>query len=155
MLKPLSLSLLIITTLATIHFRLNTNEVTRLNVGDSLISTLGLFKATLLQTECVLSIETFNGNNGYNKVGNYTPDTSPGNCNYLDIIQGTVVTDNNATYMTVGNNFNLSTIMTIDDLGIIRLIGTYQLPDFKNQISIEFNVTTFLTTQKYIFAKSQ
>lgn len=38
------------------YFRLNTNENTQLKVGDTLISTLGLFKATLLQSQCVLSI---------------------------------------------------------------------------------------------------
>lgn len=38
------------------YFRLNTNENTQLSAGDTLISTLGLFKATLLQSKCVLSI---------------------------------------------------------------------------------------------------
>ena len=53
--------------------------------------------------------------------------------------------------MYVGSGYNLTTMLTIDDVGIIRLIGTYQLPDFKNQVSEEFNVTTFLKNQTYIF----
>jgi hypothetical protein len=52
----LSLAFLIITVSSATYFRLNTNEQIRLNVGDSLISTMGLFKATLLQNQCTLSI---------------------------------------------------------------------------------------------------
>ena len=52
----LFLALLITVTLSATYFRLNTNENIRLNVGDSLISTLGLFKATLLQNQCTLSV---------------------------------------------------------------------------------------------------
>ncbi len=35
--------------------------------------------------------------------------------------------------MYVGPEYNLTTILTIDDVGIIRLIGTYQLPDYIKQ----------------------
>jgi hypothetical protein len=54
--RLLSLTLLILTVTAVTYFRLNTNEDVRLNIGDSLISTMGLFKATLLQSQCTLSI---------------------------------------------------------------------------------------------------
>ena len=47
--------LLIITTQADL-FRLSTTETPTLKVGDSLISTLGLFKATLMNNKCQLSI---------------------------------------------------------------------------------------------------
>jgi hypothetical protein len=83
----------------------------------------------------MLSISTFNGNNGYTKIGNYTSSNFTGNCNYLTITDGQVVTDNNSTYMYVGPSYNLTTVLTIDDLGIIRLIGTYQLPDYQHQVS--------------------
>ncbi len=129
------LAFLIFTTQSATYFRLNTNENTKLNPGDTLISTMGLYSATLLQNLCVLSISTFNGNNGYTKVGNYTSPNVTGNCNYLTIIDGQIVTDNNSTYMYVGPTYNLSTIFTIDDYGIMRLIGTYQLPDYQNQVS--------------------
>lgn len=56
--------------------------------------------------------------------------------------------------MYVGETYNLSTIMNIDDYGILRLLGTYQEADFQHQVSHEFNVTTFKTTQKYIFPVS-
>ena len=131
--RTISLAFIIITAYAITYFRLNTNENIKLSVGDSLISTLGLYKATLLQNQCTLSIETFNGNNGYNKVGNYTSSNYTGNCNYLNVSEGRVVTDNNFTWMYVGDSFNLSTILTIDDWGVIRLIGTYRLPDFQHQ----------------------
>jgi len=37
--------------------------------------------------------------------------------------------------MYVGAGYNISTILTIDDVGVIRLIGTYMLPDYQNQVS--------------------
>ena len=46
---------------------------------------MGLFKATLLQNQCVLSIEQFDGNNAYTKLGNYSSPDYSGNCNALVI----------------------------------------------------------------------
>lgn len=151
----LSLAFLIIAVSSATYFRLNTNEQLRLNVGDSLISTMGLFKATLLQNQCTLSIENFNGNNAYTKVGNYTSPSYNGSCNALVVEQGKLTTDNNFTYLQVGSSFNISTIFTIDDWGIIRLVGTYQLPDFRNQESFEVNVTTFRKNHSYVYTSTQ
>lgn len=157
--RLLSLTCLIATVVAATYFRLNTNENTRLNVGDALISTMGLFKATLLQSRCTLSIETFNGNNAYDKVGNYTSGNYSGNCNFLNITKGKVVTDNNFTYMEAGtNDYLISTILTLDDLGVIRLIGTYYPPENSNegvQLSDEVTITTFQTTRTHIYSVSQ
>lgn len=96
--KIVLFSLLIIITLQATQFRLNTNEVTKLNVGDSLISTLGYFKATLQQTGCTLAISSFKGSS-YINVGNYTSLNVSGNCKSLTIIDGQVVTESNTTYM--------------------------------------------------------
>ena len=46
--RALLLAICVVVTLQATYFRLNTAETTTLNVGDSLISTLGHFKATLL-----------------------------------------------------------------------------------------------------------
>lgn len=54
--RLLSLAFLILVVYAATYMRLSTNEQVRLSIGDSLISTLGLFKATLLQSQCTLSI---------------------------------------------------------------------------------------------------
>ncbi len=117
---------------------------------------MGLFKATLLQNQCTLSIETFNGNNAYNKVGNYTSGNYTGSCNFLTVANGRIVTDNNFTYMTAGSNsYNQSTILTIDDIGVIRLIGTYFPFDGSAQVSDELKITTFNTSQNYFFPISQ
>jgi hypothetical protein len=116
-------SLLLIVTFQNTLFRLSTKEVTKLNVGDSLISTLGYFKATLQQTGCVLSVSTFKSSS-YANVGNYTSQNVTGNCKSLTIIDGGVVTESNTTYMTLGKLYSISTILTIDDMGVIRLIGT-------------------------------
>ena len=70
-----------------------------------------------------------------------------------------MATDNNFNYLTVGTSFNISTILTIDDWGVIRLIGTYQLPDFRNQESLEITINQFLQTnqsyQTYVYTASQ
>lgn len=55
--KHLFLALVLITTHAAVYFRLSTTEnIVKLNAGDTITSTLGLFKATLLQNQCLLSI---------------------------------------------------------------------------------------------------
>lgn len=116
---------------------------------------MGLFKATLLQNQCVLSISKFDGINTYSKLGNYSSPDYNGNCNALVISEGRLATDANFTYLSVGTSFNLSTIFTIDDSGIIRLIGTYKLPDHKNQESIEYTASNFQTNNTYIFSGTQ
>ena len=65
-----------------------------------------------------------------------------------------MVTDNNFTYMDLGDTFNYSTILTIDDNGIIRLIGTYKEADLQHQVSQEINFTQFKTSQTYVFPVS-
>jgi hypothetical protein len=127
-------SFLLIITLQVSQFRLSTNEVIKLNVGDYLVSTLGNFKATLQQSGCTLAISTFKSPS-YVSVGNYTSPDVSGNCKSLSIADGAIVTESNTTYMSVGSGYNLSTILTIDDWGVIRLIGTYQLPNYIDQVS--------------------
>jgi hypothetical protein len=85
--KIVLLSLLIILALQSTQFRLSTNEVSKLNVGDSLISTLGYFKATLQQNGCTLAISYFK-NGSYANAGNYTSQGVSGNCKSLTIIDG-------------------------------------------------------------------
>ena len=65
------------------------------------------------------------------------------------------MTDNAFTYMYVGPAYNLSTILTIDDWGVIRLIGTYQLPDFRNQISQELTIKTFESKATFVYPVSE
>ncbi len=85
--KIVLLSLLIMLSLQATQFRLNTNEVSKMNVGDSIISTLGYFKATLQQTRCTLAISQFKSGS-YVNVGNYTSQDVSGNCRSLTIIDG-------------------------------------------------------------------
>lgn len=146
--------LLIAISLQATLYRLNTNENSKLNVGDSLTSTLGYFKATLQQTGCTLALSTFT-KGAYTSVGNYTSPNVTGNCRSLSIADGAVVTESNTTYMWVGSGYNLSTIMTIDDWGVIRLIGTYQLPNYVDQVSQEVTISQFSRNQTYVYPTSQ
>lgn len=57
--------------------------------------------------------------------------------------------------MYVGDSFNESTIFTIDDLGVLRLIGTYIKLNRVDQESFETNVSKFYTPNKFIYAGTQ
>ena len=58
-------------------------EISTLNSGDSILSTLGLFKATLVSSSCGLSIDVFNNStNKYDNKGVYTYDVAISNSNY-------------------------------------------------------------------------
>lgn len=124
--RALFLAVWVVATLQATHFRLNTAETTTLNVGDTLISTLGHFKATLLETGCVLSIESLTPQDTYIKQGNYSSSAVTSNCKSLVIEEGRLRTDTSFTYLEVGISYNLTTIFTIDDWGVMRLIGTYR-----------------------------
>lgn len=80
--KKIIISVLLIQlTITAINFRLSTNEVNKLNPGDSLISTLGYFQATLVQNKCIFSISSFSDTTKtYIKVGNYSSPNVTDNC---------------------------------------------------------------------------
>jgi hypothetical protein len=80
-----SILLLIITHSAT-HLRLSTLETTTLNVGDTLISTLGYFQATLQKTNCSLQVSMFNETNfTYVVKGTYKPANISSDCASLQV----------------------------------------------------------------------
>lgn len=90
----------------------------------------------------------------YTRLGNYSsPNTS--SCRYLKVTEGQLVTDTNQAYMWVGSSFNSSTIFTIDDNGVMHLIGTYINLNRVDQTSAEFNVSNFQKSQSFMIAKSQ
>ncbi len=57
--------------------------------------------------------------------------------------------------MYLGDSFNDSTIFTIDDLGVMRLIGTYKKGNQRDKESFETKVTQFKTANKYVYAESE
>ncbi len=149
--KAIVLSALLIIALQKTVFRLNTEETTILLAGDSLISTLGYVKATLISNGCTLQIWSFK-NPSYSIIGNYTSPNVTGNCKSLTITSGSVLTESNATYLWLGKGFDKSTILTIDDWGVIRLIGTTWLGN--GQESVEVSITTYKTNQTYNYPTS-
>jgi len=108
-----------------------------LKAGDSLISTLGHFKATLQQSGCKLGINKFNNNtNAYENIGNYTSSLFTGDCNELVIQDGAIVTDSGKQYLATQNiAYNYSTTFTIDDQGVMRLISTYTMQNMVDIVS--------------------
>lgn len=123
-----------------VQVRLTTNgtEAAKyLNAGDSIISTLGYFKATLQKSGCALTVYKFNtANNTYQNLGNYQSSLYSGDCNQLSIQGGMLVTDGGKTYLTAPNiAYNYSTIFTIDDQGVMRLISTYMMQNMVDIVS--------------------
>lgn len=111
-------------------FRISTeiDQIQTLKVNDSLISTLGRYRATLTQDQCRLKIQKFSPKSlSYTDQGYFKSKLSNYNCSYLTIKSGQITTDADAIYMFLSvQDYNHSTILTIDDSGVIRIIGTIQ-----------------------------
>ena len=122
------IALLFISVKCSIYHRLDSNGQNTLNAEDSLASTFGIFRITLKEADCKLSVQRFDKNERrYKNIGDYQSPSFNANCKNLTISNGTILTNTNATYMAVNNaNSNFSTILTIDDEGIIRLVATSQ-----------------------------
>lgn len=86
-----------------VQLRLSTNgtEVSKsLKANDSIISTLGNFKATLQQSGCSIVVYKFNNvTNSYESQGNYKSSIYTENCSALLIQGGKLVTDSNKLYL--------------------------------------------------------
>ena len=123
------MAFLIAYTCCVTHIRLSTNSVNDkvLLPEDSIISTLGLFKAVLKKSKCALSVMAFNNRtNLYDFKGDYYSELFTGDCNQIHIKDGRLETDTGSRYLSVENlDYNYSTIFTIDDEGVMRLIGTF------------------------------
>lgn len=66
-------------------------ETNTINSGDSIVSTLGLFKATLVSSGCGLRIDLFNNStNKYDNKGVYTSSLFSGNCTSLTVKEGRI-----------------------------------------------------------------
>jgi hypothetical protein len=119
------------------YLRLSTTGTRTLNVGDSLISTLGLFKATLQTNGCTIAVYRFNTvSNVYLLMGNYSSTMYSGNCNYLTIQNSMLLDNSGRPYLTTPiTSYNYSTIFNIDDEGVMRLISSYMLPNMVDIVS--------------------
>lgn len=141
------------------HHRLSTNQPNDkiLQVDESIISTLGLFKAVLKKIKCTLTVMAFNNvTNKYDYKGDYLSSVFTGDCNSLQIKDGRLETDTGSPYLTVTNvDYNHSTIFSIDDQGVMRLIGTYIQENRVDIVSNETVIDQFKTNNKYVKSFSQ
>jgi hypothetical protein len=79
-----------------------------------------------------------------------------GDCNRLSIDGGKLITDSGQQYLTAYNlAYNYSTVFTIDDEGVIRLISTYIMQNMVDIVSNETMITQFKTSNPYIRSFSQ
>ena len=110
-------TLLLISVECSTYHRLDSNGQKTLSAEDSLTSTFGLFRLTLKEADCKLSVQKFDSSERkYKIMGNYQSPSFSGSCKNLTISNGTILTNTNLTYMTVSNaNSNFSTLLTIDD----------------------------------------
>lgn len=133
-------------------FRLSTqsDQIQTLRINDSIISTLGRYRATLTQDQCRLKIQKFSPKTlNYTDKGYFKSILSNYNCSSLTIKPGQIITDFNAIYMFLSvQDFNHSTILTIDDTGVIRIIGSVQKNiasnDGQDLVSYQNNFTDFM-----------
>lgn len=153
------MAFLIAYTCCVTHIRLSTNSVNDkvLLPEDSVISTLGLFKAVLKKSKCALSVMAFNNRtNLYDFKGDYYSELFTGDCNQIHIKDGRLETDTGSRYLSVENlDYNYSTIFTIDDEGVMRLIGTFIQDNRVDIVSKQKVISNFKTTNKYIRAYSE
>ena len=118
---------LIVATQTLKNHILSTTGMKQLTPNDMLVSTMGIFRVKLLSSGCKLAVDTFNSTtSAYVSKGNYSSNIFTGNCNYLNVTEGKLVTNNGSDYLTVTSiSFNHSTLFNIDDNGVMRLIGSY------------------------------
>lgn len=105
----------------------------KLTTSDQVISTLGKYQFQLVQTGCKLKIFQFNDvNYTYNEIDTYNPSLP--DCTSLNTSKGNVLTNTGKVFANLSSNDYASSSLTIDDNGVIRLIGIknntsqYQLP---------------------------
>ena len=139
------------------NFRLDTTGTSRLNVGDSIISTLGHFRATLTKANCSLQVLSFSQTQkNYESKGKLTISNRVNECEYMEIIDGMLRTNDNITLAQVlAVSYNHSTVFTIDDQGVFRLISTYVKPNIVDLVSTSLNFTEFQTQPKFLRSVSQ
>lgn len=135
-------------------FRLSSLDSFQLTPNNTIVSTLGNFRCGLRKTGCKLAVDIFdNATSKYTSKGNYSSTLYTGDCEYLNITDGKIVTDTGATYLNVtGISFNYSTTFTIDDEGVMRLIGTYIPASFINMVSSVRTIDEFRTQGNYFRA---
>ena len=105
--------------------RLDPEGITRLNNGDILVSTLGLYKMSLKGTGCSLEVSKFDGNRDYLVRGVYRPSGFQSDCTYIELNQGVLRTNTQAEYLKINGDVTFASF-TIDDTGMIRLIGYHK-----------------------------
>jgi hypothetical protein len=105
----------------------------KLTTSDQVISTLGKYQFQLVQAGCKLNIFQFNdANYTYSQIDTYNSSLS--DCTSLNASKGQVLTNTGKVFANLSSNDYAKTSLTIDDNGVIRLIGIknstnqYQLP---------------------------
>jgi hypothetical protein len=139
---------------STTYLRLSNYGQTTLSPGDSIISTAGNYRMTLIASGCRLDVERFT-TNAYVSVGAYTSSTAPGDCLNLILqpVTGNVLNDKSLVYIPMGQSCNLTTL-TIDDSAVIRLTC---IPQLNAQIvaqGYEWNYTNLRTNNTYMYSVS-
>jgi hypothetical protein len=102
-------------------------ELSAMNINDTIVSTLGHFKATLINPKCRLQIEEFL-EGIYTTMGYYDSPNSQGqDCRFLsfNLSVGSLVTSEQYQFAFVKGPCE-SMLFTIDDTGLVRLTCVYE-----------------------------
>ena len=84
---------------------------------------MGLFRLALSAKNCSIRVEQFNTQlQKYSpKFNCYTQEYTGGPCNYLQIKNGTIYTDNGTRYASLSNRSYAETALVLDDTGVVQL----------------------------------
>lgn len=95
-----------------------------LKEGDDIVSTLGYYKLAFISNDCSLNLYRFsNSTQSYElALGKYKGNYS-GSCKWLNVIQNKIVTDTSKIFLSLSSTSD-DAYLIIDDIGIIRFIGT-------------------------------
>jgi hypothetical protein len=118
------LLLLALTTFAQTLLYRSLTSATRMRDGDELVSTLGQYKAVLAGSDCSLNFYRFGeAGQSYLSLGSKYRGSVQGSCQWLTIVNGSVVTDATAAFLALASPNLTRVYLIIDDLGSLRLIG--------------------------------
>lgn len=129
MMKKVILAILLLVVQSAILKRVNDLETPTITTTDSVVSTLGMFRFNLKNSNCSLYIEKFNAkNSAYEPYSMCSSPTFNSSCQSLYVKNGQILTNTGALYFNLQPGQYQETAITIDDTGIVRLQGIRASP---------------------------
>lgn len=96
----------------------------QLKEGDEVLSTLGMFKISLISNDCSLNFYQFKeSSQAYEPMNNKYSGNYQGSCQWLTIQNHQVITDTGRSFLALPVDNYTRTYLIVDDTNTLRLIG--------------------------------